>query len=82
MVGSVFRLAVVAALLPLEVPFLCPDLEQSMREAAGAVDGPVGRALTCRVVAAVVDPPAVDEVIVATAGVAEASGWEGKDGGM
>jgi hypothetical protein len=62
---------------------LCPDLERSMREAAGAVDGPVRRALTCRGVDAVVGPPAVDEVVVvATAGVAEASGWEGKDGGM
>jgi hypothetical protein len=61
---------------------LCPDLERSVREAAGAVDGPVGRALTCRGVAAVVDPPAVDEVVVAAAGIAEAWGWEEKDGGM
>jgi hypothetical protein len=60
---------------------LCPDLEQSVREAAGAVDGPVGRALTCRGAAAVVDPPAV-EVLVAAVDVAKASGWEEKDGGM
>jgi hypothetical protein len=61
---------------------LCPDLERSMREAAGAVDGPVGRDLTCRGVAAVVYPPALVEVVVVAAGVAEASGWEEKDGGM
>jgi hypothetical protein len=62
---------------------LCPDLERSVREAAGAVDVPVGRALSCRGVAVVVVvPPAVDEVVVAAAGVAEASGWQEKDGGM
>jgi hypothetical protein len=60
---------------------LCPDLERSVRKAADAVDGPVGRALTCRGVAAVVDPPAV-EVVVAVVDVIEASGWEEKDGGM
>jgi hypothetical protein len=42
---------------------LWADLEQSVREAAPAFDGPVGQALTCRGVAAVVDPPAGDEVV-------------------
>jgi hypothetical protein len=47
----------------------CADLEQSVREAAGAVDGPVGRALSCRGVAAVVVTPADDEVVLVVADV-------------